>query len=602
MNPCYSSHQRIGRRTRLANCLSIALALSASGAVCASPGQIKQAGKQTTLIKGSTTGLTTQAAVSRHTTVRSAMRAMLVPNTTRVVSNCDNAGNGSLRDTIALANSGDTVDLSSLPDCTISLLGPVVITVDDLTIQGKPGTFFVFPLVSLSGQSAIRPLTHTGTGKLRLKDMSIHDGLLPAQGSTTAQGGCLYSAGDIYLTDSFMQDCSAHAFGTGAANGGAIFSLGSVFLDNTRVTSSTAISASGSVRGGGIYSQVSTVVQGGSLILGNDAMTDGNTLAMGGGVFSWSQMVVVDSIVTGNTASSAGEDAYGGGIAAQTSLSLYDSQVTNNTVQSGKFLSYSKNAYGGGIWVNGDFALHSSTIAGNQAVTDTTGTGGFSMGGGIAANGDVDIDRSTISGNMAERVAGVALAGGNALNPLSISNSTISGNVSSKSPIGSGLFLGHDAGVFNCTITDNTESNLSDSVVAAGLYVNTGASVELSSSIVSGNRLHRGDNTDIPSDVGGGGGNSGDHDLVGHSTLQWGQGDVIKDNTPNLGPLADNGGPTKTHALLSSSQAINAGLANGESTDQRDTGFPRTVGPTADIGAYELQIVDRIFANGFEVP
>ena len=55
---------------------------------------------------------------------------------------------------------------------------------------------------------------------------------------------------------------------------------------------------------------------------------------------------------------------------------------------------------------------------------------------------------------------------------------------------------------------------------------------------------------------------------------------------PGLGPLADNGGPTQTHALLDDSPAINAGdAASCPLTDQR--GQKRSDGK-CDIGAYEF--------------
>jgi hypothetical protein len=56
---------------------------------------------------------------------------------------------------------------------------------------------------------------------------------------------------------------------------------------------------------------------------------------------------------------------------------------------------------------------------------------------------------------------------------------------------------------------------------------------------------------------------------------------------PKLGPLANNGGPTLTMALLPGSPAIDAGNTSlAPATDQR--GFPRPAGLAADIGAYEL--------------
>src|SRR5206468_3475874 len=60
----------------------------------------------------------------------------------------------------------------------------------------------------------------------------------------------------------------------------------------------------------------------------------------------------------------------------------------------------------------------------------------------------------------------------------------------------------------------------------------------------------------------------------------------IRNADPKLGPLADNSGPTHTHALLAGSPAIDAGSSSGfAATDQR--GVARPQGGRADIGAYE---------------
>jgi hypothetical protein len=58
------------------------------------------------------------------------------------------------------------------------------------------------------------------------------------------------------------------------------------------------------------------------------------------------------------------------------------------------------------------------------------------------------------------------------------------------------------------------------------------------------------------------------------------------ESDPLLGPLADNGGPTETHALLPGSPAVDAALTNCLPEDQR--GVERPLGASCDVGAYEL--------------
>ena len=63
----------------------------------------------------------------------------------------------------------------------------------------------------------------------------------------------------------------------------------------------------------------------------------------------------------------------------------------------------------------------------------------------------------------------------------------------------------------------------------------------------------------------------------------------LPNTNPQLGPLADNGGPTQTLALLAGSPAIDAGSGDcpPPATDQR--GVTRPQGAACDIGAYEFE-------------
>ena len=61
---------------------------------------------------------------------------------------------------------------------------------------------------------------------------------------------------------------------------------------------------------------------------------------------------------------------------------------------------------------------------------------------------------------------------------------------------------------------------------------------------------------------------------------------------PGLMPLAYNGGATRTHALRSDSPGIDAGNNDSDlASDQRGDGYPRVIGASADIGAFEYNDV-----------
>ena len=68
-----------------------------------------------------------------------------------------------------------------------------------------------------------------------------------------------------------------------------------------------------------------------------------------------------------------------------------------------------------------------------------------------------------------------------------------------------------------------------------------------------------------------------------------------------LGPLASNGGQ---RARIWCSAAVPpstpATTRSRTSFDQRGSGYPRVIGSSADIGAYELDTNDVIFVNGFD--
>ncbi|MFL9822783.1 DUF4347 domain-containing protein, partial [Tolypothrix campylonemoides VB511288_2] len=232
---------------------------------------------------------------------------------------------------------------------------------------------------------------------------------------------------------------------------------------------------------------------------------------------------------------------------------------------------------GGAIYSNSSVIINNSTISGNTANGD---------GGGIWSSGNVTIANSTISGNTASSGGGVYSA-----NNIAIANSTISGNTAKGS--GGGVF-GSNGTISNSTITENIADSDNDNIGDGGGVYNNGGTISVVNSIIAGNS----DKGNQASDVAGSTFNGNANNLIGSvsgiSSSTLGTGSDIIASDPKLAPLADNGGPTQTHALLIGSPAINAGSntqsnPNLPTTDQR--GSTRTIGNIVDIGAIESDFV-----------
>lgn len=228
----------------------------------------------------------------------------------------------------------------------------------------------------------------------------------------------------------------------------------------------------------------------------------------------------------------------------------------------------------------GTMTLERVTIHGNAAEDNS----------GVYNDGTLTVIDSTISGNtttgaLGTQGAGFLIDGGTA----TITNSTISGNSSSTD--GGGISV--DAGtltVNNATITGNVADGDADgSGDGGGIAQTDPGTVTISNSIVGGNSDRGGQSPDCSGTVATGGANVA-QSTTG-CTFASGPGDLVGVD-PVLGPLADNGGPTMTHALLAGSPAINAGGAGCTAADQR--GLPRS---DCDIGAYELVFCQKVAVN-----
>jgi predicted outer membrane repeat protein len=203
----------------------------------------------------------------------------------------------------------------------------------------------------------------------------------------------------------------------------------------------------------------------------------------------------------------------------------------------------------------------------------------FGAGMYVEAGATVTLDHVTVSGNTVVNPSAVSGDGGGVItgagSTLTVVNSTFSGN--SANGYGGAVFGTGTVTIISSTITGNTGGD------GGGIVAGSGANLLVRNSILAKNT---GGNCDFAGGI---------STLAGKNVV-----DVAGDCTgpsviladPMLGPLAANGGPTRTHALLTGSPAIDAAIECGVTTDQRYVDRPQGTG--CDVGAFEYNDYSRV--------
>lgn len=335
-----------------------------------------------------------------------------------------------------------------------------------------------------------------------------------------------------------------------SARGGCILSTGFVSLNDSEVKYCTAQNTGSTygARGGAVYAMAGVSLSNTSIL--DSSVYANHTYADGGGIFTPGSVTIAYSSVEGNTSSGS----VGGVDAGHGALVKY------------------------------------SNISGNEALTI----------GGLYSYSSVTIENSTIASNTAYEGAGLWLNGTTATGPITLLNSTVSGNNATGYANGGVFIFGntYTALVANNTIAFNTTHYAGAPKYGAGIRI-LGGSIDLESNIIAGNTNDDGSGV-LNDDIDGLG-----ITLIGANNLIVAASVTPPPDTisadPQLLPLNNNGGLTETHAISISSPAINAGNNTaGVAFDQRGPGFPRVIGAAADIGAYEFNLDDVIFRDGFE--
>ncbi|MCI5160900.1 MAG: hypothetical protein D3917_02535 [Candidatus Electrothrix sp. AX5] len=359
--------------------------------------------------------------------------------------------------------------------------------------------------------------------------------LVSVPGQTRAATLIVDADNTCTLTDAITaanDDVATGGCSAGVSGADIIILKTDVSLTDALPTITTSITLEGSgytIDGNNIVENVLHITATGNLILNETTVTGGNAAESGGGIDNEGTVELNSCTISHNSAV-----VDGGGIDNSGTLTLNNSTVSNNLAQ-----------YGGGLNNSlGDVIVNNTTISGNSATVD---------GGGIGNNGILILNNSTISHNSADTKGG-------GIDIWSEEDSVTLGTVTLKNSIVSGNTV--------TTVSNGNEIYIAEGVINANSYNLFGHSGETDGEAF---------NNFTPG--------SSDVSVTGDSTLPTALTNILETT------LANNGGPTKTHALVPGSPAIDLDMAcsTGLSTDQR--GARRPVGRGCDAGAFE-------FSNG----
>jgi uncharacterized repeat protein (TIGR01451 family) len=275
-------------------------------------------------------------------------------------------------------------------------------------------------------------------------------------------------------------------------------------------------------------------------LVNNQSGVNGGAISVNNGQSGSSTLTIRNSRIANNSAATEG-----GG------LSIV--QAANVTISNTTIEENTSGGLGGGVFNVGNLTITASTISGNNA---------GSSGGGFynSVGGNMTVVQSTISGNDAAFLGASAF---HSNDKLALRSTTVTRNAAGEFAT---IFITASVATFANSIVAGNGNGFDCTVFSGGVITSLGHNLTTASSGCQ---------------------------FTAASDVQVAAGQAFTEVLET--DLEDNGGPTKTHALLDHGRAVDAGYCPGETTDQR--GFTRPVDdairPNAldacDIGAYEAQ-------------
>jgi hypothetical protein len=492
---------------------------------------------------------------------------------TLTVTNANDDGPGSLRETILVASPGDEILFeASLAGVPIVLSSGELVIDKELVITGLGKNLSI-----LDGNRSGRIFNLGEAANVTLSNLTVQNGWAReclADQRTRSEGGGIYNAGSLQLNQCLVSG-----------------NLASHWQSHCREGS---LDVPESIRGGGIFSR-GTLVINLSEIQGNVCFSD--LRGYGGGIYNSGNVAMTDSKSSGNSGNvDRGAGLYGAGIYndASGSASLLRCQVNSNgpakaienlgnLTIANSMLANNTGYRGGAVSNSGTAQISDTTLQNNSA-------GVLFAVGGIQNLGSLMLLRTTVANGASEEVGGVVNSG-----VLRVVQSTIANNLGFRGA--GGLQSTGTLTVIGSTIAGNRTRHS-----FGGISLNSGS---LKGNVLAGNtNLNDPEMADCDGTM-----SSLGHNLIGetHSCngliggengdlagVDWRSLFEIDSSQIWAVQLANNGGPTPTVALLPESPAIDI-VAPDDFTDEQGNplitdqrGVPRPQGPACDAGAFEF--------------
>jgi predicted outer membrane repeat protein len=311
-------------------------------------------------------------ALAQRTTVKGNRPANVI-----TVTNGDDSGPGSLRQALADANDGDTINFD--PSVGTVTLTTAELAIDkSLTLSGAPQMV----TVERASQTEFR-IFHVMPGhSVEINGLTIYGGHITGDngGGILNDNSTLTIAHCTVWANAIVSASSGNNFGGGIHNSGTM-TLNQVIVNNNNAFFSGQ--GTGVPSGGGI-SNTGTMI----IIAGTVQSNMGFWSA--GGIYNTGVMTITGSTISANQTGNPGHfGAYGGGIVNGGTMTIQDSTISGNRALGGDL----QGGEGGGISGNNN-TITNSTITGNSAL----------RGGGVAGGGN--IAHTTFSNNSASRAGG----------------------------------------------------------------------------------------------------------------------------------------------------------------------------------------------------